>query len=174
MAWSTPSTRATDDVVTAAIWNQDAVSNPIFLHDPPSCRVYNSANISISNATNTALTFNSERWDTDTMHSTSTNTGRLTFTTAGKYLITAHVRFAANATGMRNVTVRANGSTILASNQRDASAGSWETDFSFSTLYAFNAADYVELLVYQDSTAALDVTVTANYSPEFAAVWVSG
>lgn len=31
MAWSTPSTRSTGDLITAAIWNQDVVSNPIAL-----------------------------------------------------------------------------------------------------------------------------------------------
>lgn len=31
MAWSTPITRSTGDLITAAIWNQDAVNNPIAL-----------------------------------------------------------------------------------------------------------------------------------------------
>jgi hypothetical protein len=31
MAWSTPSTRTTGTLITAAIWNQDAVDNPIAL-----------------------------------------------------------------------------------------------------------------------------------------------
>jgi len=32
MAWVNPSTRATSDFITAAIWNQDAVDNAIALH----------------------------------------------------------------------------------------------------------------------------------------------
>lgn len=31
MAWVTPSTRTTGDLITAAIWNQDVVANPIAL-----------------------------------------------------------------------------------------------------------------------------------------------
>ncbi len=31
MAWSSPTTRATSDLITAAIWNQDVVNNPIAL-----------------------------------------------------------------------------------------------------------------------------------------------
>ena len=31
MAWSTPSTRSTSDLITAAIWNQDVVNNPVAL-----------------------------------------------------------------------------------------------------------------------------------------------
>jgi hypothetical protein len=51
-----------------------------------SCRVYNSGNQTISNATWTDLTFDSELYDTDTMHDTSSNTNRITFTTAGVYV----------------------------------------------------------------------------------------
>lgn len=31
MAWTTPTTRSTGDLITAAIWNQDVVNNPIAL-----------------------------------------------------------------------------------------------------------------------------------------------
>lgn len=33
MAWVTPSTRTTGDLITAAIWNQDVVANPQSLYD---------------------------------------------------------------------------------------------------------------------------------------------
>lgn len=33
MAWITPSARTTGDLITAAIWNQDVVANPIALYD---------------------------------------------------------------------------------------------------------------------------------------------
>ncbi len=33
MAWSTPSVRSTSDLITAAIWNQDIVNNPIALSE---------------------------------------------------------------------------------------------------------------------------------------------
>ena len=40
------------------------------------CRAYNNANLALNNGTDTFLTFNSERYDTDAFHSTSSNTGR--------------------------------------------------------------------------------------------------
>lgn len=61
----------------------------------PACRVYNNANISIPNATYTALQFNSEDFDTDNMHDNTTNNTRLTCKTAGIYLITGSVSFMA-------------------------------------------------------------------------------
>src|SRR5512139_267514 len=78
------------------------------------CRVYNNAAINIANDTVTALTFNSERFDTNGIHSTALNTGRLTCQTAGTYVITAHAAFAANATNRRQITIRLNGATIIA------------------------------------------------------------
>lgn len=34
MSWVSPSTRTTGTLITAAIWNQDVVANPILLKDP--------------------------------------------------------------------------------------------------------------------------------------------
>ena len=174
MAYSDPSTRATDDVVTAAIWNQDVVANPEFLHDPPTCRVYNSAAISISDGVVTALTFNSERYDTDTMHSTVTNTSRITATTAGKYLITATIGFAANNTGRRQVTIRLNGTTYIAVDARATVGNGQVTEVSIATVYALAAADYAEVTVFQDTGGSLNVSAASAYTPELTATWLSG
>lgn len=136
----------------------------------PSCRVYNNANISINDATLTALTFNTERFDNDTMHSTSSNTGRITFTTAGRYYVAACVQFAVNATGnVRRVAIRLNGATIIADKTVTPVGGSNATIVPISTSYDFAAADYVEVLVYQDSGGALNVEAAGNISPEFMA-----
>src|SRR3990167_8910278 len=56
-------------------------------------RAYNDAAISLTSGTATIITLNQERWDTDTIHSTSSNTGRLTATTAGRYQIIGHIEF---------------------------------------------------------------------------------
>ena len=52
---------------------------------------------------------NTELWDTDTMHSTSSNTSRLVATTAGRYQFHITCRFGANASGFRAVGYRING-----------------------------------------------------------------
>lgn len=164
--WTTPPNFTTGAVVVEA--DLDALSNDLtFLHEAPSCRVYNSGAISVANNTLVALTFDSERFDTDTNHSTVTNTGRITFTTAGKYLVGAHVKFATNATGRRLLRLRLNGSTILADVEIQAvTVASTATKLHVSTLYNFAAADYVEVCVFQDSGSSLDVQVEGNTSPE--------
>jgi hypothetical protein len=172
VSYSAPPNFTTGAIVTEA--QLDTLSNDItFLANPPKARVYNSANISIPDVTDTALTFNSERFDTDTMHSTVSNTGRITFTTAGTYLVGATVEFAANATGRRHLHLRVNGSTYIAGERAPSATAADTALLSVATLYAFSAADYVEVVVYQNSTAALNVTAAGNRSPEFWAIWQS-
>lgn len=120
------------------------------------CRVYNSGNQSISNATWTALTFDSEVYDTDGMHSTSTNTSRLTCVTAGKYLVHAAVTFAANATGSRWAAIKKNGSFYANESRPNAGSGSTVV-FHIDLLVDLAVNNYVELFVLQTSGGNLDV-----------------
>ena len=46
--------------------------------DDISVRVFNSTDISVPQATDTILTFDSERWDTDDIHDTATDPSMLT------------------------------------------------------------------------------------------------
>lgn len=135
-------------------------------------RVYNSANISISDNTVTALTFDTERHDTDAFHSTATNTGRLTVPTGfgGRYLIIGHAQLAAGTDYSRlQFQILLNGATVLASSGASPSTFSTTQDLHVSTVHTLVATDYVELTVYQDNTAAAarNATSSANYTPEF-------
>jgi len=128
-------------------------------------RVYNSANITLANGTATALTFDSERWDTDTIHGTA-NPTRLTCNTAGVYSIWGGVRLATNSTGTRTLQIDLNGSTIIAAKQMNSYTGIMYIDIS--TIYNLAATNYIEFKVTQTSGGTLDVLAAANYSPEFA------
>jgi hypothetical protein len=135
-------------------------------------RVYNDADITLTTGTLTALTFNQERFDSDTIHSTSSNTSRLTATTAGVYVITGTARFATNATGNRRVLIRLNGATYIAE-QTQAAVSGLQTTLTVATIYTLAATDYVELVALQSSGGDLAVTVSANISPEFSMVRVA-
>lgn len=146
----------------------------LFLPVRPMCRVYNDATISHAvSGTPQVVTFNTERYDTDTMHSTVSNTGRITFTTAGVYHIVGTVEFAANATGSRSLFIRLNGSTNVGAANDAVSSGTQVTRLQVVAEYNFAAADYVELVANQDSGGALNLVAVANYSPEFWASLVS-
>lgn len=131
-------------------------------------RVYNSANISIPDDVGnfTALTFDTEIYDTDSIHSPTVNTSRLTCQTAGYYHIEGHVTFAAAATGRRAAQITLNGLTFLstADGPPDAVFG---TKCNPSTDYYLNVGDYVELEAIQSSGSPLNVLGGFERTPAF-------
>lgn len=158
------------DVFTEAMWDtyiRDNVNNLIV---PPACRVYNSANLSIGNGSFSALTFNSERYDTDSMHSTSVNTSRITMATAGIYHYGCTVYFATSGTGYRTIRVMLNGTTSLGYVELPPPSATG-CGLYLAGDYAFAANDYIEFQVYQNSGGALNALAGGNYSPEAWATW---
>lgn len=109
------------------------------------------------------------------MHSTSSNTERLTIPTggAGKYLVGVQIAWATSAVASRRVTtIRQNGATLVAQDQRDSTTlGTANTGATVTTVYAMSAADYFDSTAYQDTGGALNAAVFANYSLEFYAFW---
>ena len=114
---------------------------------------------SISNATFTALTWDSEDYDTNTYHDNSTNNSRITIPTGkgGYYLISGVIDYVNNATGNRAIELRKNGSAVnylfflLPSTASNAPA------FPMSYTLNLSAGDYLELFTYQTSGGALNV-----------------
>lgn len=166
---STLASQSTNGAATSA-WANGVKSWVDFLANPPCARVFHNAAQSIANTTFAALAFNSERYDVDTMHSTVTNTSRLTCNTPGLYHLEASVEFAGNATNTRQAMIRLNGTTYIA---RSTSPGvTVDQSLVVSCDYRLSATDYVELVVWQNSGGALNIQSTGNYSPEFSARWV--
>lgn len=130
-------------------------------------RVYNSTDFTHNSTGNwVAVTFDTERFDTDTIHSTSTNTSRLTINTGGKYLIGGAVTFTANATGQRQLGIRDGGATFrVVTTEQGLDAV--QVRLSVVTLYDMAANDYVELMAWQDSGGNLDILAQTTFSPEF-------
>jgi hypothetical protein len=139
----------------------------------PMCHVRNDANIVVSNATVTALTFNTERFDTDSMHSTSSNTSRITVATAGEYDFDGGIEWDSNVNGFRQIGLRLNGATIVKWDSDNAVSGNTHPQ-AIHARWKMVVGDYMELVVYQNSGGNLNVNVTSAYSPEFSAVLVSG
>lgn len=130
-------------------------------------RVLNSANITLTTGVLKLLTFDSERYDNDTIHSTSTNTGRLTTQTEGYYTIVGNARWAANATGQRFLDIKLNGTTFIGIQSLDTTTGGFPAVTVTTTIYFLSVGDYVELHAFQNSGGNLDVVNFGNYSPEF-------
>ena len=121
---------------------------------------FNNTTQSLTDATATALTFNSEDFDVGGLHSTSSNTSRMTIPASmgGVYLLIGGTGFAPNATGFRQLDLKKNGTTILASTTVPSNtAGSPTGIFHLSFVAVLAAADYIELFATQNSGGPLNV-----------------
>ena len=116
--------------------------------------LYNSANISIPNTTHTTLTWNSENYDTDSYHSTSTNTSRITVPTTGYYRVTSQciLPAAGDATIMR---ILKNGTDVQVT-YMDGDANTYALGFITGSFY-LSANDYLEVSVWQNTGTSKDV-----------------
>lgn len=176
MAYSAPRTWSAGDKPTAAQFNQDIRDNASFLANPPACRVYHNTTQSIPDNTETVVSFNSERYDTNSMHSTSVNTSRITINTAGLYLVTFGGAVVDGSDYIQSyANIRLNGATFIAyHNHTGNGANTWFPLITLSTVYKFAVSDYIEVLMYQDNSAgaARNLRSTGNWSPEFSATWI--
>lgn len=169
-----PRTFNAGEVETAAYLNSlsQALS---FLLSPPRAKVYATAAQSLATATYTAVLFDSEEFDTDSMHSTTTSTSRLTINTPGLYEVRALLNFVANGSGVRygrfykNNAVATPAEGVVAG---IASAGT-VTAIEMSSEIQCAAGDYLEVFAYQSSGAALNLQNTGGFSCQFSAHWIA-
>jgi hypothetical protein len=139
-----------------------------------SVRVRHSVDQSITDTTWTVLAFNTEAFDTDTMHDNVTNNSRLTATTAGKYLIIGLVEWQANVTGVRGFRITKNGTTIIAAANGLPNSAADDHQRHISTIIDMAATDYVTLSVLQKSGGALNVQGNSVYTPVFSMIKILG
>lgn len=137
----------------------------------PYARAYNSVTQAIPGGTNTAIGFNSERADNDTMHDPTTNNTRMVARTAGVYAISAHIGLSAPLTTGRfaiwlRKTFASGGNSIMAIGNIPANA----YEGSVATLDEMAVGDYYEVLVF--SAGAVTVDNGQSYNAEFAMVKV--
>ena len=119
---------------------------------------------SISNATATAVSFNSEVFDSDGFHDNSTNNTRITIPSgkAGKYLLIAQISYAANATGARIIKIYKNGSLLMLGNVLSAAPATDFTVINNTTLVNAAVADYFEVFAEQSSGGSLNLNFSSG------------
>lgn len=154
--------------VAPASWGDQIRDNLEYLVEPASCRVFHSGQQLLTHATWVTLLADSESWDSASMHSTSSNTSRITVPASGKYLFTATGEFGNHETGMRWLRFLVNGS---ATQPFFAAAVTNYTGArgSGSTMRSFTAGNYVEVQALQNSGNS---TITGQLL-EFSCVRVS-
>lgn len=117
----------------------------------PSAKVYDSAaDISIADATPTVVTFDSESFDTASLHSTTSNAGRLTAPVTGIYTVAALTHWGGTSNDERISSIRRNGTEVLGK-VRTVQDDANEQFQSLTAIVKLEAGDYVELVVEQNA-----------------------
>jgi hypothetical protein len=153
---------------------------PDALQAVPQARVY------LTSATNHTSTGNWQKVPLDTStfdlgadaaHFDNTN-DRLLIHRSGLYLVQGSIIFAANGTGIRSLQLAPNGSTPSTGTgtiDTDAIAGSAAAGATLrgSTIWRFNAGDYVELYGFQSSGGNLAYSVGSPRLTWLSIAWLS-
>jgi len=135
-------------------------------------RVYSSTGTIISHNTTTTIAFDSERYDTNGIHSGSSS--QLYCNTAGKYIIHGQVEFADNQTGVRNLYIQLNRTTYLNIINNTPSPASFPTRMEIATITDLDVGDYVELRAFQNSGGDLSLVANDQWSIEFSMHKIDG
>jgi len=128
----------------------------------PHARVRRSTTQSIPNAAATAMTFDTQDTNVGALWAAG-NPTRLTAPRTGFYAIGVYASWAANATGVRTIQLRSNGSVDNATDGRLNFGGTYGINQTMATMMQLNANDYMEMMMFQDSGAALNVSVNCVF-----------
>lgn len=163
------------EIVTAAYMNNNISSVLSFLLARPWCQVRATSTQATVSGTQVALLFDTEDFDNSGMHSTVTNTSRLTAVYPGWYSADGGPNFAANNVGRRGAEFRVNGASVNGSPTYVAAnaTSSISKIVSRPTSAYLNVGDYLELYAVQDSGSGINTYATSPDNPLFRAVWQS-
>jgi hypothetical protein len=174
MPYTSPATVVTATTITSA-WGNSVKAATDYLANPPACRVFTTATTAFVTGTWGAVPFDSESWDTAAMHSTITNTSRITVPAAGLYIVEGVICFAGNATGLRLAGLRVNSSATNPPNWGSHYANNVGAAFPphvpISATIKMAANDYVELVAWQSSGGNLNLA-NENGDNHLSATWI--
>lgn len=157
----------TADSTTATGLKWAAPAAPTFI----GCSLTKSANQTISNSVQTAVTFDVEQFDTNSFHSTSTNTSRITIPSgyAGKYLFVMKACWAASSTGNRLINYLYKNNSEFT--RVETPSTGYEPGLSLVVIADAAVNDYFEFFVLQTSGGNLNLggSASANFTSFYCA-----
>lgn len=152
-------TWSVSDVATGAMFNANLRDGINYLLTVPVFYGSQTSTQSITTSTFTAVSFDTNIYDTYSGHSTTVNNSRYTAQVAGIYLCIGQVAFAGNATGVRIAQLYKNGSSTPGQQQMNNSGASNATVAVASALVQMAVGDFVQVFGFQASGGSL-ATVT--------------
>lgn len=170
MPWINPSTRAAGYKVTAATWNQDVVENTRFLAKPPSVRLRRVAGVqSIPDNVWTAISFDTEDWDTDLMWSSTAPT-KVFARKAGKYSFDITAVFAGSTGGVERLAGLRKNSTGTGeptdgyASQRDSAGAAIVVAVAVSGSVALSSGQFAEVVMAHDNSTNINTSIARGGS----------
>jgi hypothetical protein len=133
----------------------------------PAARVTKASAESIGSDAAITLSFDTEAYDTQSMHSNSVNNPRLTAPEAGIYLLTAHVDWSSDPDGFRRLAFFVNGTGgAPVTEERVAASPTASTGMTTTAVTRLEAGDHVQVRALQTSGD----TLTAGLA-QFTMTW---
>lgn len=132
------------------------------------CKLTHSVNQVIGSSIDTALTFDTELYDSGGMHSDA-NPTRIVFPVTGLYIVVANCTWAATGGGnQRSLFIRRDGSTMMGNVKGPQTPGGLACSQCLTVIDRFEATHYVETVVHQDGVPLNMLgQATVPYSPFF-------
>lgn len=174
MPYSDPGAVTTGTTITST-WGNAVRNAEQYLANPPACRAFHNTTQTVASGTETTIAFNSESYDTDTMHDNVTNNSRITIKTAGLYQVNWAI-ILSNRTDYTNLGtyLRLNGTTVTVIGNSGPIPGNaaCSPQLIGSGTYKFAVNDYVEVRANQTNTGAASSTVSGSGFNYFTATWI--
>lgn len=149
MGFTYPTTRSTGYIMGASTWNAEVVDNLRWLSgDSPSCKAYMAVAQSVGTSSASALGFDSEVWDTASMHSTAVNNSRFTAPVTGRYQVIASVEFP--GVGVYSAFVEPYVSGVQSGERSGSYFNSIDYGISAVAEFQLSAGAYVEIIAWHN------------------------
>lgn len=136
--------------------------------DPPACKVSKATVQAVPNITVTTLVYDTEIFDTASLHDTVTNNNRITAPVDGLYTVGLHANFASDTDYERVLLAIRNSAGAEIVRVVDSGADtSVDLSIAVTTLHKMTAGDWVDSFAFHENTSGGSNNVTAV----FWAVW---
>lgn len=164
--------------LTAADWDLGVRDPLLFLMTAyPRVHAWSNTGLVCTSATAKGISFDSEVYDTDSMHEPTTHPSRITATSAGLYEFHWHIRMPSATYTQLDLDIRLNanfaiGGGTAVTTQAFASGATFRyLDFTYHQF--MNAGDYHEAFVTQNSGGGSQTTITGQFSTFCQARWIA-
>jgi hypothetical protein len=170
--------KASGDLFTETMWDTSIRQNINNLIAPAMAKVTHASNAdhaAFSDATLYAQPWTVEVFDSDGMVSLGSNATRITFQTAGVYHLCGYAPFVTNSADVLTYcALRISGTTYIASARNAPAVLAQPNELVVTALYEASASQYVELIVYSDSSIGANGQLSDNAGSQgsLSAVWV--